>query len=143
MRGIYRVRKARKGRNQYGVCKVNPELVPISLFAGLTVIISLFFWFRYRARGDMQATIRAAIEKGQELTPELVETLGKPQRSSKNRDLRLAMIWLAIALAFSLFGFGMSSIEEEVFAVMLSIAAFPGMIGLAYLVIWRVSEREQ
>ena len=30
------------------------EMVPIFMFLGLTVIISLFFWFRYRARGEMQ-----------------------------------------------------------------------------------------
>ena len=113
------------------------------MFAGLTVIISLFFWFRNRARGDMQQTIRAAIDKGQELTPELVESLGSPQKPSKHKDLRLALIWGAIALGIALFGFAMSSIEEEVFSIMLGISAFPFMLGLAYLIMWRVTEREQ
>ena len=113
------------------------------MFLGLTVIISLFFWFRFRARGEMQQTIRTAIDKGQELTPELVESLGSPQKSSKDRDLRLALIWVAIALGISLFGFAMSSIEEDVFHIMLGISAFPFMIGIAYAIMWRVTEHEQ
>ncbi len=122
---------------------MNVEWVPIVMFLGLTVIVSLFFWFRFRGRSEMQQTIRSAIDKGQELTPELVESLGSPQKSSKDRDLRLALIWLAIGLGIALFGFAMSTVEEEVFMIMLGISAFPFMIGLAYTIMWRVSEREQ
>ena len=67
----------------------------------------------------MQQTIRTAIDKGQELTPELIESLGSPQRPSKDRDLRHALIWLAIALGIALFGFAMGSIEEDVLHIML------------------------
>ena len=119
------------------------EMVLIFMFLGLTVIISLFFWFRFRARGEMQQTIRTAIDKGQELTPELVESLGSPQKSSKDRDLRLALIWLAIGLGIALFGFAMSTVEGRVLMIMLGISAFPFMIGLAYTIMWRVTEREQ
>ena len=118
------------------------EMVPIFMFLGLTVIISLFFWFRFRARGEMQQTIRTAIDKGQELTPELVESLGSPQKSSKDRDLRLALIWLAIGFGIAFFGFAMSTVEQEVFMIMLGISAFPFMVGLAYTIMWRVTERE-
>lgn len=121
--------------------EVAGEWVPIVMFAGLTVIISLFFWFRYRSRGDLQATLRAALDKGQELTPELIDRLGSPQ-PAKHKDLRLALIWLALAAGLALFGFAMSSVEEEVFMIMLGISAFPFMIGLAYTIIWRVTERE-
>ena len=113
------------------------------MFAGLTVIIGLFFWFRYRARSEMQQTIRTAIDKGQELTPELVESLGSPQKSPKDKDLRLSLIWLATALGIGFFGFAMSSVEEEVFMIMLGIAAFPFMLGLAYMIMWRYTERAQ
>ena len=119
------------------------EMVPIFMFLGLTVIISLFFWFRFRSRGEMQQTIRAAIDKGQELTPELVESLGSPRKSAKGKDLRLALIWLAVGLGIAFFGLAMSTIETEVFAIMLGISAFPFMIGFAYLIMWRYLEREQ
>ncbi len=119
--------------------------VPIAMFASLTVILSFFFWFRYRGRREMQQTIRSAIEKGQELTPELVESLGKPARPSKDKDLRYALIWLAIAIGFSAMGgaIGAAEAEEEVFLLMSGVAAFPFMLGLAYLIMWKFTERSQ
>ena len=113
------------------------------MFAGMTVVIALFFWFRYRARGEIQNTIRVAMEKGQEITPELVESLGSPRRPTKHRDLRFALIWLAVAAGIALFGAGMSAIEQDVFSIMLAISAFPLMIGIAYLLMWRFTEHEK
>ena len=115
--------------------------VPISMFAGLTVIISLFFWFRFRARSEMQQTIRSAIDKGQELSPELVESLGTSQKRSKYQDLRNGMIWIAIGAGTALFGVAMGQVEEEVTAIMAGISAMPFMIGIAYVIMWRVTER--
>lgn len=115
--------------------------VPIAMFAGLTVIISLFFWFRFRARKEMQQTIRAAIDKGQELSPELVESLGTSQKRSKYQDLRNGMIWLAVGAGIALFGVAMGRIEQEVMPIMAGISALPFMIGIAYVIMWRVTER--
>lgn len=117
--------------------------VPIAMFAALAIILSFFFWFRYRARSEMQQTLRAAIDKGQELTPELVESLGKPAQASKDKDLRYSMIWFAVAIGFSVFGgaIGAAEAEEEIFLIMTGIAAFPFMLGLAYLIMWKFTER--
>ena len=114
------------------------------MFMGLTVIISLFFWFRYRQRGEMQQTIRAAIEKGQELSPEIIDRLGHTKRP-KDKDLRLAVIWLAICVAIFLFGAAVSTAEteENIFTIFSGISAFPLMIGLAYLIMWRFTDHEQ
>ena len=117
--------------------------VPIAMFAGLTVIISLFFWFRFRARKEMQQTIRAAIDKGQELSPELVESLGTSQKRSKYQDLRNGMIWLAVGAGIALFGVAMGQIEQEVMPIMAGISALPFMIGIAYVIMWRVTEPEK
>ena len=119
--------------------------VPIAMFAALAIILSFFFWFRYRARSEMQQTIRAAIDKGQELTPELVESLGKPATPSKDKDLRYSLIWFALAISFSVFGaaIGAADADEEVFLIMSGIAAFPFMLGLAYLIMWKFTERSQ
>ena len=115
--------------------------VPIVMFIGLTVIISLFFWFRFRARKEMQQTIRTAIDKGQELTPDLVESLGTSQKRSKHQDLRNGMIWLAVGAGIALFGVAMGQVEEEVMAIMAGISAMPFMVGIAYVLMWRVTER--
>lgn len=119
--------------------------VPIAMFAALAIILCCFFWFRYRNRSEMQQTIRSAIEKGQELTPELIESLGAPQKPSKDRDLRYALIWIAIAIGFGALGGGIGAAdgEEEVFMIMSGVAAFPLMIGIAYLIMWKFTERSQ
>ena len=119
------------------------EWIPIVMFMGLTVIIGLFFWFRYRARGEMQQTIRAAIDKGQELTPELIESFGNPVQRSKDKDLRLALIWLAIAAGMVLCGVSVSYFAVEALYGLAASAAFPASLGIAYLIMWRYTEREQ
>jgi hypothetical protein len=116
--------------------QVPEELIPISMFIGLTVVLCLFFWFRYRMRNDMQATIRTAIDKGQELSPEIIDRLGTP-KPPKDRDMRLSLLWLAFALGMVVFGFMLPDDDNEVQQVFMGIAAFPFFIGLAYLLMWR------
>jgi len=118
------------------------EWVAIIMFIGLTVIISLFFWFRYRGRGDMQQTIRAAIDKGQELSPEIIDRLGNPT-TPKHKDLRLALIWLALAAGLALSGFFVPDPSGQAFRGTLAGAAFPFCIGVAYLIMWRITESDR
>ncbi len=116
------------------------EMIPISMFIGLTVVLSLFVWFRFRIRNDTQSTIRTAIEKGQELSPEVIDRLGHP-RPHKDRDLRLALIWMALAVGLAVFGFAMGDFEREAQRVFMGIAAFPFSLGVAFFIMWRFSER--
>ena len=93
----------------------------------------------------MQHTIRAAIDKGQQLNPEMIESLFQPKKVSKDRDLRYSLIWFAIAIGIGLFGgmIGAAESEEEVFLIFSGIAALPFMIGLAYLIMWKFTEPAQ
>jgi len=118
------------------------EWVPIVMFAGLTVIVSLFFWFRSRGRSDMQQTIRSAIERGQELSPEIIDRLGNPT-PPKDKDLRLALIWLALAVGLALSGFFAPDPSGHAFNGALAGAAFPLCIGVAYLIMWRFTDNER
>ncbi len=118
------------------------EWIPIVMFLGLTVIISLFFWFRYRGRGEMQQTIRAAIDKGQELSPEIIDRLGSPT-TPKDKDLRFALIWLALATGLALSGFFAPDPSGHAFQGSLAGAAFPFCIGVAYLIMWRFTDHDR
>ena len=118
------------------------ELIGIVFFAGLTIVFGLFFWFRYRMRSDMQQTIRTAIDKGQELTPELIDRIGNP-RTPKDKDLRLALIWLALAIGLALCGFAVPDPSGHALQGCLAGAAFPFAIGVAYLIMWRFTESAQ
>lgn len=117
----------------------NVEWVPISMFLGLTIVISIFFWFRYRARSEMQQTFRLALDKGQELTPEVIDRLGHP-KPSRDKDLRLGVIWLALAGGLVLIGFAVP--DEDALRGLLAGAALPFAIGLAYMILHRFTDRD-
>ena len=116
-------------------------MIPIVMFVGLTVVLSLFVWFRFRIRNDTQTTIRTAIEKGQELTPEIIDRLGRP-KPHKDRDLRLALIWIAVGAGLILFGIAMGDIEQDARTVFMAFSAFPFSLGVAFLIMWRFTERK-
>jgi hypothetical protein len=112
---------------------VEIDMVPITLFLMIGAVLCTFFYFRHRSRMEMQLTVRSAIERGHELSPELLETLnGDP---GGHRDLRRGTIWLALACAFA----AMAFLVDE--SDMYGIAAFPLFVGAAYLVLWWVSGR--
>jgi len=113
--------------------------VPIVLFAGLTVVLTTAVWIRYKTRSDMQLTIRAALDKGQELSPEIIDRLGNP-KPHKDRDLRAALVSIAIAIGMSIFGYMIP--EDEVTPVFIGMAAFPFFVGIAYMIMWRVTQRQ-
>ncbi len=120
---------------------MNGEMIPITMFIGLTIVLCLFFWFRSKSRGDVQATIRAALEKGQELTPEVIDRLGHP-KPAKNKDLRLALIWIALASATAVFGLAIPGHGNEPQMVLLGISALPFFLGIAYLIMWRFAGQD-
>jgi hypothetical protein len=104
------------------------------MFLGLTIVFSLLLWFRYRARREMQETLRVALDKGQDLTPEIIDRLGHP-KAAPDRDLRLGVIWLAIAAGLVMCGFAVPDDSGDALRGILAGAAFPLAIGLAYMIL--------
>lgn len=114
------------------------ELIPIVMFISIAVAVIAAFWFRYRARAELQHTVRSALERGVELSPELVAQLGAtPQPRAK--DLRLGVIWMSLAVALVLCGLAIP--EPDALRGVLAGAAFPFSIGAAYLLLWFVVSR--
>lgn len=110
--------------------------IPISMFVVTGVIFWMFFLFRHRARVERQTTIRLALEKGADLSPDFMKNLGEPE-PPKNRDLRRGLIWMALAFALALCGFATAFFSVESLYGTLAAAAFPFCIGGAYLIMWR------
>ena len=113
--------------------------IGLAAVLGPVLLIALFFVLRFRSRRDMQDTIRTALDKGQDLTPELIDRLGHP-KEPKDKDLRLAVIWLAISVGLVLIGFAIP--EPEAFRGTLAGAAFPFTIGIAYLILNKFAKRD-
>ena len=112
--------------------------IPIVAISVPAAVVALMLWFKYRNRQDMQQTIRLALDKGQELNTDLIDRLGHPQ-ASKDKDLRLGVIWMAIAVGLALCGFAVPDPSGDAFRGCLAGAAFPFAIGIGYMLIWRFS----
>ena len=119
---------------------MQPEIIiPSMLFICLTLAIVLPIFFRYRFRAEVQTTVRSAIEKGQELTPEILERLGESKKP-KNADLRKGIMSLMIAFGIAAFGFFVDIDDEDVGNVFLAIACIPAFVGIAYMIMWKLDD---
>jgi len=114
--------------------------VPVSLFVSLGVVIALALYFRFRSRSEVQQTLRQAIERGQEMTPEFLERLGDPPRSAE-ADLRRGLVSVGLGAAFAIFGLVLG--EEDAVGPFLGLSAFPFCVGAAYLFMWKWSSGRQ
>lgn len=110
------------------------DLVPVVMFLSIAAVFIFLFWFRWRARDGVQQTIRAALDKGQELTPELVDRLALPKRR-KNPDLRLGVIWLSVAAGLALLAVSVGYFATEALYGVLAVAGLPFAVGIGYLIL--------
>ncbi len=115
-------------------------IIPVVMFLSVAVVSIVWFYLNHRSRVEMQQTYRLALEKGGDLTPELIRTLGESE-SSRTRDLRRALIWLALAGGLALCGVALG--EAEALRGILAGAAFPFAIGIAYLVMYRYGTKKE
>lgn len=115
-------------------------LIPLAPFLMVVAIIAIPAWLKSRDRREMQQTLRTAIEKGQALPPEVIEALSQDAAKtvpSAARDLRVGVIWLAVAIGIAAAGWGISYADgdSEIFYVMGGLCAIPGFIGLAFIIL--------
>jgi len=118
------------------------ELIPIVMFIVVGIIVWLVSYFRFRSKSDTQQTIRLALEKGAELSPELLDSLREPE-PGRNRDLRRGAIWLALAIGLALCGVAVPDPTGNALRGTLAGAAFPLTIGIAYLLLWRYGSKQE
>ena len=127
------------------------DFIPIfaffAVFGTITAIIVGPTWLKSRERQEMQVTVRAALDKGQPLPPELVDALSKDviqKLPSRSRDIRRGVIWLAVGIGLAAFGLindfngGWDSDVDG----LVGIAAIPLTIGLAFLVLGAINKNK-
>lgn len=115
----------------------------LCVFGTITAIIVGPTWLKSREKREVQQTVRHAIDKGQELPPELIDALTKDVQKnlpSRTRDLRKGIIWTATGIGIGLFSvvssLGDSGWRGENFDDgLLGIACIPLTIGLAFIVL--------
>lgn len=119
-------------------------LIVFIVFASIVAVIVGPGYFKAQSRAKMLDSLRAAHERGQPISPELIEAVSADpkmmlaSRSPRERayaELKSGTIWLCVALAMIAFGSMISWVEdEEAFYVLTGMAAFPGFIGVALIV---------
>ncbi len=112
--------------------------IPIVMVLVIGGVFFAFYLFRYKTNHDLQQTVRAAIEQGQQLTPEVLDRLGRPT-PRPHADLRRGVVLVALGVAVAVFGFALN--EDDAIRPMIAIGAFPAIIGVAYLGLWRFVSR--
>lgn len=122
----------------FGIEGILALLVPYVLFISIAVTICVYFYFRNRTNTEIQKTVRAAIEQGQQLNPESLSHLVATPRSAE-ADLRRGVMAIAIGIGIGVFGILVG--EADARQPLLAIGALPFLIGLAYLGLWAFSSR--
>jgi len=110
-------------------------IVPIVLFLAPAVIVWIVSYFNARKRQTVHETLRHAIDKGQEISPELMDRMSlvtDPVRA----DLRRGVLFLAFGAAFAVLGTIIGMEESEALTPMLGVATFPIFLGIAYIGLW-------
>jgi hypothetical protein len=105
----------------------------------MAVIVIVTRYFRSRERQEMQRTIRAAIEHGQPLPPEMIDAMTRDARWSPRprNDLRNGVILVFIGASLAAFGYilGLNPDAEDARYPMMAIGAIPGCLGVAFLLV--------
>jgi len=63
------------------------------------LVMAIYFYYKSGAKADIQKTIRLSLDKGNQLTPELLEKLSV-SASPKVADLRKGVVLVALGIAF-------------------------------------------
>lgn len=121
-----------------------PLFAIFAVFGTITAIVFGPTYLKSREKREMQATLRHAIDKGQELPAEVIEAMTRDvARSlpSRTRDIRRGIIWLAVGVGLAAFGlindmgWDNDGWEGHFGNGMLGVAAIPVTIGLAFIVL--------
>lgn len=121
----------------------DPDMfIPIVLFLVIGGTIAASEYFKYRKRQDLQVTIRAALEKGQELPAEVLETISNPKnKPKKDQDLRRGVVLITTGLGIGAFGYLVG--EDDAMGPLMGIGSIPLLIGLGLTLLWVLRTRHE
>lgn len=113
-------------------------LIPYALFLLLGISLWMILAHRAQTNREIQQTVRLALDRGGDLTPEQIEQVSRG-KTSPLLDVRRGIVWVAIAAGLALMGLLVPDPSGNAVRGMLSIAAIPLAIGMGYLVMHRIS----
>lgn len=121
-------------------------LVPLGFFLMVAAIVLVPGYLKSKERQKLQETLRVAYEKGQPVPPEVLDVMTRDMKPavSPYRDVRRGVVLLAIAGALAAVGVAHGYYEgmDETWGWFAG-AAFPGFVGLAFLLLGLLTPRER
>jgi len=117
-------------------------LVPLAFFAIVPGCIWILQKYRAEKHANAMTTLQNLNDKGIEITPDLVQSLGLKSAPfyRPHRDLRRGLFLMAIGIAMIILDtqFSSSVANDEVYCAFngTALAAFPLLIGLVYIILW-------
>jgi membrane associated rhomboid family serine protease len=110
----------------------------VAFFGTIVAVVLIPRILKNRERKQIQDTIRAAIDKGQPLPPEVLDVMTRDVRSapsSRQRDVRLGILWLAIGIGLGVIGWMFTGFDTSEPGPFIGFFAIPGVIGIAFIVL--------
>lgn len=101
--------------------------------AGLALVLAMAVFAGSRLRIEQQRTLQKLLDRGEDVET-AARTAGIPGRAQ--RDLRRGVVLVAIGLAWSVATFMIGGIAWR-------LGAAPVVLGLFFLVLWKLDERAQ
>lgn len=113
-------------------------LIPLAPFIMVIAIVVIPSWLKSRERREMQATLRSAIEKGQPLPPDVIDSLTRQEiktPATAAKDIRTGVVLIAVSLGIAILGYCIGMMNRDAYYPIVGAAAIPGMIGLAFVIL--------
>ena len=110
--------------------------IPIVMFIMTGFAAVGYFFFNHKNRADIMNTVQKAMDTGSPITGDLLAKLGAAI-NPKIRDMRRGIVLLSIGIAGLMAS--MFFDDPEVLTGIRAGAVFPLMMGIGFLVVWRLN----
>ena len=116
---------------------MNEGTIALMIPYGVFLLIGVSLWMILSSRAqnnrEIQQTVRLALDRGCELTPDLIQRICEGN-TQPQKDMRRGIFWTAIAAGLMLMGLLVPDPSGNAIQGMLATAAIPLAIGIGYLV---------
>jgi hypothetical protein len=112
------------------------EMIPIVLFIVIGAAVLGYFYWNHKNRLSIMDTVQKAIDKGGDLTPELLTQLGAAG-NPRFRDMRRGVVFLSLGVAGLLCS--MFFPDPDVVNGIRAGSVFPLMLGVGFLIVWKLN----
>ena len=115
-------------------------IIPVVLFLTIGFVTLGFMYYGHKNRLALMQTVQKAVKQGNTLTPELLTRLGG-SINPVMRDLRRGIILLSTSSAALLCSLFFS--DPFIVGGIRAGAMFPLMIGLGFLLVWKLNKGQE